>query len=393
MNLLITEVRAGKREGSVVSVQTFNSAAHRDQETWDALRRELEDIGILPGVIAEKRHFIIAWFQEAVAAGELEEDVPSEGPDESAHDSDSLNDRDEAESSTNPTRIVAEHRSSVSSNAAARREPEETARKPGNVLPGVYDFQEIFTRGAQTKQKAESGPSQEQKKAGKMRHRISDLVNSLQAPDKQVVKAIHAKDAVRVGLALDKGADIELKDVLGYSPLSLASASGSLSVVQVLLDRGAETESKTSSGFTPLIKATSRRYPDQLAIIHTLLKHGANVNASTLTGITPLISAASWDVPEVIELLLWKSPLIDAKTSDGQTALMEAAYQGRMSIVNQLIINGANAELKDRSGDTALSIAERSLNMMRSNILTKSELPLMEEMVEFLSSCMKPEST
>ena len=78
LNLLITEVRAGRREGSVVSVQTIDTIARNNQESWDVLRRELEDIGISPGVISEKRQFIIAWFQEAVAAGQLEEDTPSD---------------------------------------------------------------------------------------------------------------------------------------------------------------------------------------------------------------------------------------------------------------------------------------------------------------------------
>lgn len=78
LNLLIAEVRTGKREGSVVSTKTFDTAVQNDRETWDALRRELEDIGISPGVITEKRSFIIAWFQEAVGAGKLEEDVPFE---------------------------------------------------------------------------------------------------------------------------------------------------------------------------------------------------------------------------------------------------------------------------------------------------------------------------
>ena len=43
LNILIAEVRAGKREGSVISTQTFDTTARNDQETWEALRRELED--------------------------------------------------------------------------------------------------------------------------------------------------------------------------------------------------------------------------------------------------------------------------------------------------------------------------------------------------------------
>lgn len=78
MDLLIAEVRAGKREGSVVSHKTFDSSVQNDWETWEALRRELEDVGISRGVITERRQFIIAWFKEAIAAGKLEEDAPSD---------------------------------------------------------------------------------------------------------------------------------------------------------------------------------------------------------------------------------------------------------------------------------------------------------------------------
>ena len=77
LNLLISEVRAGKREGSIISEQIFDAKAQSDQETWDILRRELEDIGISAEVIVEKRDFLVGWFQEAVAAGRLEEDISS----------------------------------------------------------------------------------------------------------------------------------------------------------------------------------------------------------------------------------------------------------------------------------------------------------------------------
>lgn len=78
MNLLIGEVRAGKREGSVVSNKTFDASVQNDRETWEAFRRELEDVGISPDIITERRQFIIEWFQEAIAAGKLEEDAPSD---------------------------------------------------------------------------------------------------------------------------------------------------------------------------------------------------------------------------------------------------------------------------------------------------------------------------
>ena len=71
----MAEIRSGKREGSVVSTQTFDTTAQNGRETWEALRRELEDIGISSEVINEKRQFIVTWFREVVAMGKLEEDA------------------------------------------------------------------------------------------------------------------------------------------------------------------------------------------------------------------------------------------------------------------------------------------------------------------------------
>ena len=62
MNILIAEVRAGRREGSVISTKIFDATAQIDRDTWEALRRDLEDVGISQDVITEKRHFIITWF-------------------------------------------------------------------------------------------------------------------------------------------------------------------------------------------------------------------------------------------------------------------------------------------------------------------------------------------
>ena len=81
LNLLVAEIRSGKREGSVVSTQTLDTIAQNDKETWESLRRELEDVGISAEVITEKRQFIVTWFQEAVAVGKLEEAASSDDDD------------------------------------------------------------------------------------------------------------------------------------------------------------------------------------------------------------------------------------------------------------------------------------------------------------------------
>ncbi|KAF8247249.1 hypothetical protein K440DRAFT_682722, partial [Wilcoxina mikolae CBS 423.85] len=76
-------VRAGMRQGSVISVDTVDSLPTDERELWHELRRELEDIGISAVVLTEKKEFIVDWFKKAIAEGALEEIcvVPEEDDD------------------------------------------------------------------------------------------------------------------------------------------------------------------------------------------------------------------------------------------------------------------------------------------------------------------------
>lgn len=77
MNKFICEVRAGYREGSVVTaadvVETIESP-----DVWAQLRRELEDVGISPAIVEEHHEYISNWMKSVLAQGLAEEDVPPE---------------------------------------------------------------------------------------------------------------------------------------------------------------------------------------------------------------------------------------------------------------------------------------------------------------------------
>ena len=114
LNLLIQEIRSGQRESSVVSIQTIDSITRNDTETWEALQRDLEDVGISPTVIRAKRDFIVEWFKVAVAAGQLEEDLPADlGCNPSQEMSDLRRERERTISSDNSagSRSISKRRS------------------------------------------------------------------------------------------------------------------------------------------------------------------------------------------------------------------------------------------------------------------------------------------
>lgn len=73
LNQLIQEFQDGKHEGSILTVATVESLAQDEKQTWRAIRKELEDIGISVAAFDANKDFIMSWFQEAILTGAFEE--------------------------------------------------------------------------------------------------------------------------------------------------------------------------------------------------------------------------------------------------------------------------------------------------------------------------------
>ena len=74
LDAFMAEFRAGRREGSVISTISAEDVDPSDDFIWQRLRSELEDLGVSPRTIDEKRTFIVSWFAQALKAGDFEED-------------------------------------------------------------------------------------------------------------------------------------------------------------------------------------------------------------------------------------------------------------------------------------------------------------------------------
>jgi hypothetical protein len=139
-------------------------------------------------------------------------------------------------------------------------------------------------------------------------------------------------------------------------PLDAAIQHARLDMVRVLLDSGA----KFHGG--DLAKAAQAGSSDEsLALVTTLLKAGADPN-SRHEGFTALLWASYRGNKESVKLLL-KAPRIqlDWPSPDGLTALMTAAELGHAEIVEMLLAAGADANLSDQRGETAVSLAQKTL--------------------------------
>ncbi|KAI1747462.1 hypothetical protein F4782DRAFT_543516 [Xylaria castorea] len=118
---------------------------------------------------------------------------------------------------------------------------------------------------------------------GPMVHAYGDqwkypLFAALYYHNNKAIDAILRAGNSRVGarVLLDEGADVDLKDQKGETPLLLAARFGRLEIVQLLLDRGAKIDSQDNNNETPLFHAAGF---ESLKIVQLLLDRGAKIDS------------------------------------------------------------------------------------------------------------------
>ena len=85
--------------------------------------------------------------------------------------------------------------------------------------------------------------------------------------------------------AIEDGADVNAKNVDGWSPLHRAASWGHKEIAELLIAKGADVNAKAAGGWAPLHLAA---YKGQNEIVELLIAKGANVNAKNDIGETPL---------------------------------------------------------------------------------------------------------
>lgn len=89
------------------------------------------------------------------------------------------------------------------------------------------------------------------------------------------------RDAVWIRFLTGKGADPNIRDKNGNTPLSIAVRLGFVEGVRELIEAGADIDVTSATGETPLIAAIHRR---DMAIVELLLENGANPDRTDNSG-------------------------------------------------------------------------------------------------------------
>ena len=143
---------------------------------------------------------------------------------------------------------------------------------------------------------------------------------------------------------LNHGADVNAQHNQLCTPIGMAIHFGHLQVVRMLIECNADIEVQTKFG-SPLHQATSGDRGGQVGIMQILLDRGANPNARDNGGSTPLHSLAKGypgtSTFEMTHLLLKYGAIIDSEDNEGRTPLQLALEYDRQDIETCLREHGA----------------------------------------------------
>ena len=162
-----------------------------------------------------------------------------------------------------------------------------------------------------------------------------------------LMRAIRMQNPVHTAQLLEHGADVAADAGEQISLLCYALKYGALTeTIQYLLDLGAEVQPADQSENIPLICAAT--HPNKPKVIELLLAHGADVNATDASGRTALMGVSSAAVADV---LIKHGIDVNARDKNGSSALM---YVKRADVAELLLQYGAEVNVQNEFGETPL---------------------------------------
>jgi ankyrin repeat protein len=165
-------------------------------------------------------------------------------------------------------------------------------------------------------------------------------------------RAIETDNASAVTRLMQAGFDPNTRNPQGQVGLYLALQTGGPKVADALWAHPAlEVDTANAQGETPLMMAALK---GRLDWARRLLERGAKPNRE---GWSPLHYAATGPEPKVVELLLARGAMLEARSPNGSTPLMMAARYGSEASVELLLARGADARVRNEQGLDAAAFA------------------------------------
>lgn len=165
---------------------------------------------------------------------------------------------------------------------------------------------------------------------------------------------------------------------MGATGLHLAAEYGHEEIAKVLCEAGADVNLTDTDGETPLIRAAAGGYE---SLVLMLLKEGSNIQAQGRRYGTALHGAALHGHVDVVKILLSHGAGINITGGQFSTALHAACLRGHVMVVNWLLNSGADVNApggaKNNAQDksTAKPTVDASFQVAAQYILENQRVP------------------
>jgi ankyrin repeat protein len=201
-------------------------------------------------------------------------------------------------------------------------------------------------------------------------------------------------DIVRQLLAM-KGIQADCTNLGGYTALGAAVKNGYIEIAELLLKHGVKPDISTSSGDTPIMQAT---YQGNDKMVALLLEYKAQPDIPNLKGFSPLITASGKGYESIVrKLLATKRVNVEHSNIHNETALMRALAGKHETIARLLLDAGASPHALSGSGSSSVGTASRlglsqmtrqligakpGVNQALLRAVMHSELPVMRRLLQ-----------
>eukprot|EP01113_Clastostelium_recurvatum_P035393 TRINITY_DN492_c0_g1_i1.p2 TRINITY_DN492_c0_g1~~TRINITY_DN492_c0_g1_i1.p2 ORF type:complete len:211 (-),score=50.27 TRINITY_DN492_c0_g1_i1:761-1372(-) len=179
-------------------------------------------------------------------------------------------------------------------------------------------------------------------------------------------------ETIKLQKLLREGADANQKNPRGVTPLHAGASMGNTEIVTILIKEGkARVHIQDRQGRTSFHIAASQA---NIPMMEVMAEAGANIDSFDRSGTTPLMlvcesagsgdggygasSGGGGDLFKSVQWLLGHGADINIKNNSGRTALMLAVKSGDARIVKELLSKGADPSRKDNLGMSSVDFAE-----------------------------------